>query len=292
VAPKGSPRHVETESPTLRRTQLGVRLRQLRQAKDLRLAQAAARLEVSASTLSRLEAGTTSVKERDVKALCEIYGVGADERDRLIRLVRLSHEQTWWQRKDAPERYLGLEAAAATIRDFKSDIVPGILQTGRYARAVIGVTLPPQETTPGVVDELAATRGVRRQIFTREPPVQIRIVFDEAAVRRVVGSPSVMKEQLRSLIEDATLPNVELRMLPFSAGAHPAMTSNFTILHFDQSLAPDTVFVEGLLGDHYLDTPAEIDRYAEIFDRIGDLSLSERETVNKLARFARSVGRQ
>jgi transcriptional regulator with XRE-family HTH domain len=291
LARRESSQRVRTESPILRRTQLGVRLRQLRQAKDLKLAQVAERLEVSASTLSRLEAGKGSVKERDVRDLCDIYGAGADERDRLMRLARQSHEQAWWQHRDLPEKYLGLEAAASTIRDFKSDIVPGILQTDRYAQAVIGVTLPPEETTPTVVDELAATRAARRQILTREAPVRLRVVFDEAAVCRVVGGPSVMREQLAALIEDSKLPNVELRMLPFSAGAHPAMTSNFTILHLDQPLTPDIVYVEGLLGHRYLDTAAEIDRYGEIFARISDLSLSERETVNKLATIARSVGR-
>ena len=281
----------QQDTPTLRRTQLGVRLRQLRQQSGLKIDQVAKQLLVSASKLSRLESGKGGVKERDVRDLCEIYGVPDDERDHLMTLAQQSREGTWWQHKDLPGRYVGLEAAAATICDFKSDVVPGILQTDAYARAVLSVTLP-DDTADTMVDDLVESRHTRRQILTGDRPVQLRIVFDEAAAHRVVGGRDVMREQLAVLVDYSKQPNIELRMLAFSAGAHPALTSNFTILHLQQPLIPDVVFIEGLFGNHYLETPDETARYEKIFDRICDLSLSERETAKKLASIARSIGRR
>jgi transcriptional regulator with XRE-family HTH domain len=291
VARQEGPPRAQKNTPTVRRTQLGVRLRQLRQEQGLKLSQVAERLLVSPSKLSRLEAGTGGVKERDVRDLCEIYGVEDDERDHLMELAQQSREETWWQHKDLPERYVGLEAAASLIRDFKSDVVPGILQTDSYARAVLEVTLP-EGIAPSMVDDLVTSRRTRRQVLTGERPVQLRVVIDEAAAHRLVGGRVVMREQLNVLVEYSKQPNIELRMLAFNGGAHPALTSNFTILHLQQPLTPDVVFIEGLFGNHYLETPDEATRYGQIFDRICDLSLSERETVGKLAAIARSIGRR
>jgi transcriptional regulator with XRE-family HTH domain len=292
VARQEGPPRAQKYTPTIRRTQLGVRLRQLRQEQGLKLDEVAKRLLVSPSKLSRLEAGTGGVKERDIRDLCEIYGVADDERDRLMNLAQQSREETWWQHKDPglPERYVGLEAAASTIRDFKSDVVPGILQTDGYARAVLGATLP--DDTASIVDDLVESRRTRREVLAGDRPLQLRVVFDEAAAHRLVGGRGVMREQLKALVEYSKQSNIELRMLAFNAGAHPALTSNFTILHFEQPLTPDIVFIEGLFGNHYLEAPDETARYGKVFDRICDLSLSERETADKLAAIARSIGRR
>jgi transcriptional regulator with XRE-family HTH domain len=293
VARQDGPPRAQKSTPTISRTQLGVRLRQLREEQGLKLSQVATRMLVSPSKLSRLEAGTGGVKERDLRDLCEIYGVGDAERDQLMNLAKQSREETWWQHRDPdlPERYVGLEAAASAIRDFKTDVIPGLLQTDGYAHAVLAATLP-EGTAPTTVDDLAATRRTRQAILAGDRPLQLRVVFDEAAAHRLVGGRAVMREQLNALADYAKQPYISLRMLAFEAGAHPALASNFTILQFEQPLTPDVVFIEGLSGNRYLEARDETARYGRIFDRICDLSLSERKTVTKLAAIARSIGRR
>ncbi|HEY7048505.1 MAG TPA: helix-turn-helix transcriptional regulator [Jatrophihabitantaceae bacterium] len=273
-------------TPTLRRKELGARLKKLRQARDLTAEQVAEQLMVSTTKISRLETGTRGVNPRDIRDLCTIYDVGDEERERLMTLAKQSRESSWWQQNDSEySTWLELEAAAASITSYKADVLPGLLQTEDYARAVVEATLPdPDEER---VAQLAESRRERQQLLEGDPPLELWTVLDEAVLRRVIGGPAIMHEQVRSLIKRAGQSNVTIQLIPFEAGAHPALNSTFEILHFEQA-APDVVYVEGLLGQHYLEGQKELARYKRIFDQLRAIALGPRDSVATLRAIADS----
>jgi transcriptional regulator with XRE-family HTH domain len=271
-------------TPTLRRKELGARLKKLRQDRDLTAEQVAEQLMVSATKISRLETGTRGVNPRDIRDLCTIYGVSDDERERLMTLAKQSRESSWWQQYDGEySTWLELEAAAASIADYKADVVPGLLQTEDYARAVVEATLP--DPADDRVAQLAESRRERQQLLDGDPPLELWTVLDEAVLRRVIGGPAIMHEQVQSLIKRAGQSNVTIQLIPFETGAHPALNSTFEILHFEQD-APDVVYVEGLLGQHYLEGPKELARYKRIFDQLRAIALGPRDSVATLRAIA------
>jgi transcriptional regulator with XRE-family HTH domain len=258
---------VEHTSPTLRRRELGNRLRELRQQANLTVEEAMVVLECSAAKISRLETGSRGVNARDVRDLCEAYGVDQAEREHLMALVKESRQQTWWQDLDVPYKpFIGLETAASSIRDYESGLVPGLLQTQEYARALIQGMVP--RVTEDMLAQSLEARLTRQQILTREGPTTFHAVLDEAALRRVVGGPAVMRGQLAELVNRAKLPNVTIQVIPFEAGAHPGQDSTFMILEFEGQAATDVVYIEGLIGNFYLERQADLERYAQVF---GDL---------------------
>jgi transcriptional regulator with XRE-family HTH domain len=271
-------------SPTLRRRELGARLRELRQRADLTIEEVAARLMVSATKISRLETAARGVVLRDIRDLCDVYDVDPEDRERLMRLARQSRERSWWQEYGLPLfTFVGLEAGAASILDFKAGVVPGLLQTEEYARTVLDATLP--DPGPDMVQRLLDARRKRQRLLDGDQPVRLTAILDEAAVRRVVGGAAVMREQVRALVERAGLPNVEVRLLPFEAGAHPALESNFTIFEFAEDV-PDVVSIEGLRGENYLESPADLTRYRRVFERLRVLALPPAESVAELTAIA------
>jgi transcriptional regulator with XRE-family HTH domain len=273
-------------TPTLRRRELGARLKRLRLEKGMTADDVAQALMVSPTKISRLETGARGVNPRDVRDLCSIYGVGDDERDRLMTLTRQSREPSWWQQDDSEyTTFIDLEAGAASIAEYKADVVPGLLQTQDYARAMIEATLP--DSNPDLIEQLVTSREERQKLLTGEPGVQLWTVLDEAVVRRVVGSRAIMHEQLEQLIDRAALANVDIQVIPFELGAHAAMNSTFEILHFEEA-APDVVYVEGLLGQHYLEGPKELTRYRRVFDQLRALAFGPRDSVAKLKELAQS----
>jgi transcriptional regulator with XRE-family HTH domain len=273
-------------TPTLRRRELGARLRQLRQNANLTADDVANRLMVSATKITRLETGARGVNLRDVRDLCALYQLGEEEQERLMSLARQSQERSWWQRFDLPySTYVGLETAATSIADFKSDVVPGLLQTQRYAQAIVEVTIP--DPSPERVAQQVESRRERQRLLSDEPAVPFWAVIGEAAMRTNVGSSDVMREQLDVLVERAAQPNVDLQLLPFGAGAHPALNSTFTILHFQEDV-PDVVYVEGLMGDHYLESPTDIVRYRRVFDQLRAMALSPKDSIAQFAAIAKT----
>jgi hypothetical protein len=241
---------------------------------------------VSATKITRLETGVRGVNLRDVRDLCNFYEVGADERAHLMNLAKQSHEDSWWQRYDLPySTYVGLEAAAASIADFKSDVLHGLLQTDGYARAILEATLP--DPTGDRIGEMVESRRARQGVLTGEQPARFWAVIDEAVLRRVVGGPATMREQIDALIERAAQPNVDLQVLPLGVGAHPALNSTFTILQFVEDV-PDVVYVEGLLGYHYLESSSDLARYRRVFDQLRAIALTPKESIAQFAAIAKT----
>jgi transcriptional regulator with XRE-family HTH domain len=274
----------ELRSPTIRRRELGALLRTLRLEQGLTVDQVAGRLLCSPSKVSRMETGQRGATARDVRDLCDLYGVtSAGERARMAKLAAEGKQQGWWQsyELDYFATYVGLEEAATTLCYYQSTIVPGLLQTAAYARAMHRGSMP-AEFTPERADELIEVRIRRQQVLTRDPPMQLRVVLDEAVLHRVVGSRSVMAAQLRHFIAVASRPNVTLQVIPFSVGAHPAMENMFNIIDFGD-VVPRVVYVEGLMGWLFLERENDIARYTQVFDYLCELALDPQETIELIS---------
>src|SRR5215472_1082449 len=193
-------------SPTVRRKRLGIELRRLREQASLTCEEVGQRLDCSGTRISRMETGRISVRPGDVRELLEIYGVTGSEADALVQLAREARQKGWWHtygRVLPPwfEAYVGLEAAAVRFRDFQSMVVPGLLQTEDYARAVLRAA--PNPGSAEDIDRLVALRMQRQAILGQANPPDLRVVLTESIIRVQVGGPAVMRTQLRRLIDVA-----------------------------------------------------------------------------------------
>lgn len=246
--------------------------------------QVAERLLCSPSKVSRMETGQRGATQRDVRDLCDLYGItSAAERERLMTLAREGKRQGWWQSYDLEfSTYVDLEANAETIKYYQSIVIPGLFQTADYARAMHEVVVQPK-LSPERIDELVQVRLTRQELLNRRPHPAISAIIDEAALHRMVGGRPVMSAQLARLIEVADLPDVTMRIIPYDVGAHAAMDSTFRILEFD-SVTPAVVYVEGLVGFIYLDRPQDVGRYEEVFERLSDIALSPQDSIELIAR--------
>jgi Domain of unknown function (DUF5753)/Helix-turn-helix domain len=269
-------------SPTVRRRELGALLRALRNEKGMTVEQVAERLLCSPSKVSRMETGRGLATTRDIRDLCDLYEVTDEaERDRMMDLAKESKQQGWWYGYDLPySDYVGFEAAAVSIRDYDSAIVPGLLQTADYARALHEAAVP--SLASDVIEQRVVERLTRQQLLVQDNPPLFWAVMDEAVLHRAVGGPMVMRAQLERIIEVAQKPTVTVQVVPYEVGAHPALDSTFTILDF-AGTAPTVVYVEGLVGWIYLDRPEDVDRYQQVFARLRTMALSPQDTVDLVA---------
>jgi transcriptional regulator with XRE-family HTH domain len=264
-------------SPAVRRRRLALELRRLREAARLTCEEVADHLECSASKISRVETGRVSVSPRDVRDLLDLYGVPVVERDSLVQLARDSRQKGWWHAFSGtmpPQfaTYVGLECAACEIRIYEVSLIPELLQTADYARAVIrsGMMNSPRED----VERQVALRMARTPALARDNPPKIWALLDEAALRRQVGGAGVMQRQLEHLLAQAALPNVAVQVIPFGGGAHPAMGRPFIILVFPERADTDVVYLEDLTRALYLEDVADVDRYNVFFNHLRATALS------------------
>jgi len=257
--------------PTVQRLVLGSQLHRLRESRGITAEQAAESIRGSHSKISRMERGRVGFKPRDVADLLTLYGVtDAEERAALLNLAKEANARGWWHAYSDilplwAEPYVGLEAAASVIRTYQIQTIPGLLQTEGYARALIS-------QGSAVTEEQIARRGElrasRQEILRRPDAPQLWVVVDEGALRRPVGSREVVREQLAYLTEVADHPAVTLQILPFTAGAHPAMGGPFTILRFAEPDLADVVYIEQLTSALYLDKPVEVDSYLKVMEQL------------------------
>jgi transcriptional regulator with XRE-family HTH domain len=275
----------EVRSPTLRRRELGALLRARRLKLGLTVDQVAERLLCSPSKVSRMETGQRGATARDIRDLCAIYQVSDPaQREHLTRLAAEGKQQGWWQTFELDfATYVGLEEAAVSVSYFGTTVVNGLLQTPGYARAMHEAGF--QDFTPERIEEFIEVRMRRQQLLSRDPPLRLDVVFDESVLRRVVGGPAVMGHQLDRLVQMGQLPHVTIQVIPFDAGSHPAMDSNFHILEF-AGQASSVVYVEGLVGWIYLERPQDLDRYRLVFKRLRSVALNPQESVELIARVA------
>jgi hypothetical protein len=258
--------------PTVLRMALGGKLRRLREASWITREAAGYVIRGSSSKISRLELGRVSFKERDVADLLTLYGVTDEqERETFLALVRQANAPGWWHEYGDVlpswfETYLGLEQAASVIRTYEPALVPGLLQTQDYARAVI--QLRHVQASAYDVQRRVALR-MARQAFLAEPGApNLWVALDESALRRPLGSRAVQRAQLWHLIEMTQRPNIKLQVVPFHVGGPAAAGGPFTILRFSAPVVPDVVYLEHLASAVYLDKQRETVGYLALMDSL------------------------
>ena len=260
----------DTSGPTVLRIALGSQLRGRREAAGLTRETAGDAIRASTAKISRLELGRVGFKERDVADLLTLYGVhDPEERSQFLSLAVRANSPGWWHRYAdlLPawfETYLGLEQAAAVIRCYELQFVPGLLQTRAYARAVTALG----HTDPEEVERRTDLRIRRQQILTSTGGPTLWAVVDEAALRRSLTGTEPMRAQLDHLIEMNRLPNVSLQVAPLRYGGHAAAGGPFTILRFAEKDLPDIVYLEQLTSALYLEKRVDVEHYAMVMDRL------------------------
>jgi transcriptional regulator with XRE-family HTH domain len=273
-------------SPVLRRRELGALLRSLRTEREMTVEQVAESLLCSPSKVSRLETGHRGASPRDIRDLCDLYQLDQAQREHLGRLATEGRGHGWWQPYGLPyETFVGLEAEAKRIRDYAPGLIPGLLQAPDYTRAIHEAAVP--QLAPDVIEQRMEARLARQAVLTREEPSPPRFeaIIDEAVLHRRVGGPAVMSAQIDRLVEACELPNVTVQVLPFDAGAHPALDSTFILIEFEDPV-PGVVYVDGLVGNLYLERAQDVQRYGKIFERLRGTSLDEQKSLDLMSRMS------
>ncbi|GIG66854.1 helix-turn-helix domain-containing protein [Phytomonospora endophytica] len=257
-------------NPTVSLRALGFRLRahRLASTSDTRLEPAAKVASISPGSLSRAENGKQALNPVIVERILDHYGVAdEEERQRCIELARQGRKRAWWAKYTdlVNSIYIGLEGGASRICYLES-LVPGLLQTPAYIEALV------QSEFPGVtrveLDRRIEVRMERQQILLREDrPCELVAVLDESIFARPIGSPEVMAEQLDHLLKMAERPNIEIQIMPFSAGAHGSLGARYAILRFADADDPGTVYLEQLhWRDTFIEEPEDVRRFADAFE--------------------------
>jgi len=283
---------------TVPRRQLGRYLRQLREEAGITVKAAADALEWSTPRLWRIEKGAVPMRALDTKNMCQLYAATPEVTEALMGLARETKARGWWHAYgDAVpvwfELYVGLETAATRLRKYEPELVPGLLQTKAYATETFQIVRPDIDSDD--LDRSVAIRLKRQTLLTRTVPdaPALEIILNEAALRRPIRDRGAMAAQLRHIVDVAALPNVTVQVLPLATGLHKAMTCGpFTILDFPPGTAgregePPTVYGGNLTGALYLDKPAEVDAYVDVWDSLSGVSLSETESVEIILAISR-----
>ena len=278
---------------TVLRMLLGAQLRRLREAAGISAEKAGYEIRASRSKISRMETGRVGSKLRDIQDLLTLYGVTDEvQRAQVMALAARSREPEWWSAYTdiLPgwfETYLGLESAATAIRSFETQFVPGLFQTGDYARAV--TRLGHKTASTGEIERRVSLRVKRQGVLTRPQPPRTWAVMDEAVLRRPIGGTAVMRAQLRRLLDAAQLPGVRLQVVPFARGGHAGASGSFSILRFGEPDLPDVVYMEQLTSAVYLDQRRDVEHYLEVVDQLSGAALTPADTISFIKQVARET---
>ncbi|MFF5372815.1 helix-turn-helix domain-containing protein [Streptomyces sp. NPDC013187] len=285
-----APRH----NPTALHLILAAQLRRLRLAAGLSPIEASDALRCSDSKISRLERGEVQLKERDVVDLLRLYGVGGEDAAEFLALVRRSKESGWWhQFTDVLpkwfDKFIGLQEAASVIRTYEVLLVPGLLQTPEYARAVAAADRQPAED-PQVAERRARLRMARQELLDYPDAPKLWVVLEEAVLRRQVAAREVMCAQLHHLVEAAQRPNIRVQIIPFTAPQ--CVTSGFPITHlrFDPPELPEIVYLEHVRDAVYLDKAEETEQYRSILDGLLNAAECPQASLERMQEAARRYG--
>ncbi|WP_433331903.1 helix-turn-helix domain-containing protein [Spirillospora sp. CA-294931] len=272
---------------TVRHRRLARELRQLRERVGLRPDAVAQELGWDRSKISRIETARTKPKIGDVEGLLALYGCAGPKRDALVQLAKDARRRNWWTAfGDVFDgTFVGLEDECAQILSWQPQIVPGLLQTEEYARAVISAA---RTDGPDEVHKRVQARMARRPLLNRPSNApRFHAVLDEAVVRREIGGPEVMRNQLVELWSAAQRPNIDLQILPFSAGAQAGLDGRFVILCFENDDDPDVVYIESAAGDVYPESAEQVNRLRLEWERLRGAALSVEESAAMFAELSK-----
>ncbi|MFF9268719.1 MULTISPECIES: helix-turn-helix transcriptional regulator [Streptomyces] len=277
--------------PVVRRRKLGAELRALRTSAGITSGEAARLVGWHQSKVSRIETGTSGAKPADVRLLLDAYGVDDAQLRELLEVLAGTDgpgggRNHWWHayRGVLPPTYrdfISLESQASAMRTLETTVVPGLLQTPEYARAVTHAAV--DGLSEERLDTLVEVRLARQDVLRAEPPLELSAVLDEAVLRREVGGPGVMARQLERLVDAARLPHVALRVLPFAAGAHIGVTGPFVIFSFSSTSDLDVVVLDHLTSSLHLERKEDVEAYTEAFNALLVHALSPEDSLDFIA---------
>ncbi|MER5620458.1 helix-turn-helix transcriptional regulator [Streptosporangium sp. NPDC002544] len=269
-------------SPTVRRRRLASELRRLRVERGLSMQEVAERMELTAASISRIETGRRGIRPRDLRAFLDMYEVPEADRDPMLALSREARQRGWWQNYGdvLPGEYatlIGLEAEATSVKTYQQTLVPGLLQTADYARAVVAATRPGD--MPEEIERRVSVRMERQKRLADDNPLELSVILGEGVVRQHVGTAEITASQLKHLAEVGRQPNIMIQILPYRAGAHQAMTGSFNIVGFPAPSDLDVIYLENMSSGLYLEDSADVRRYVAVFDYLRAAALSPADTT-------------
>jgi transcriptional regulator with XRE-family HTH domain len=285
----GSMRAAQAEArggPTVLRLLVGTQLRRLREASGITREAAGYAIRASEAKISRLEAGRVGFKRRDVADLLAMYGVTDEStRDAVVRLAEQANEPGWWHRYNDTvpgwfSTFVGLEQAAAIIRCYEAQYVPGLLQTEAYANAVIDLG---RLVRVDQVSQRVELRMHRKELLSVPNPPDFWAVIDEAALRRIMGSREIMRDQLDHMVEASKRPNITVQVVPFDRSDAAVLGGSFTLLRFTEPDLPDIVYIEQINSALYLNRSEDVDLYLKIVDRLAAGALTPTRSSEMIA---------
>jgi transcriptional regulator with XRE-family HTH domain len=267
---------------------LVIELKRLREAAGLTGEQVAEQMGWSVAKVYRIEGDKVRVLPRDAQRLLTLYGIEGEQAEAVMELARLARAKDWWHQYSGaiPEWfqfYVGLEAATSAMQEYCADLVTGLLQTEAYARAVMAAAA---RSDTEEMDRQIAVRLERQRRLTAPDTPSLWVVLDEAVLHRQVGGPVVMAAQLAHIGQMAGQPNVTVQVLPFTAGAHPAMLGSFTLMQFPDPADKDVVYLEAETGALYLEKPEDVRRYSLMIDYLRAQALGPAESRALIAQMA------
>ncbi|MDW5325351.1 helix-turn-helix transcriptional regulator [Plantactinospora sp. WMMB334] len=269
--------------PTLRRRRLARELSVLRESIHMTIEEAAANAGISPSHLSRVERALVGVRVPVVRALLMTYGADAPTVANLVEVAQTATQRGWWHRyagsiPDDYATYIGFESDASRIWNFELISIPGLMQTEGYTRAILqgGVARLTEEE----IERRVEVRMRRQSLLHRDDPPALWVVLDEAAIRRQVGGPQTMAEQMQRLATIANLPHVDVQVIPFGTGAHPGTPGSFVVLGFADPADRDVVYIETMAGDLYPEGDADVQAAVQAFDRLRAMALSPNDSAS------------
>ncbi|MFG3223426.1 helix-turn-helix domain-containing protein [Kitasatospora sp. NPDC048194] len=278
-------------NPTVRQRRLARTLKEMRVAAQMTIAQSARQLACAESKISRIEAAQSGIRLVDLRLLLDLYGV-ADQatRGQLEDLSRDGRLRGWWDRYSdtlSPlyADYISLEADASDAYSVETFLIPGLLQTEDYTRAVVRAQI--EDASVEQVERLTKVRLERRSVLTRESPLRLWVVLSESVLKHQIGGRAVMREQLDYLVTMADQPNVNVQVLPEDSDVHAALFGPMVILSFPESTETDVVYVDSLLSTLYIEEPSEVFKYSNLFRRALAESLPRKESVALVKRIAK-----
>lgn len=278
--------------PTIARWQLARELRELREAAHYEHKQIAEVLGCSDWKIYKIESGDVGVGRSDLLVMLDRYGVTDEQhRETLLALQKVGKERGWWakfgQLPNPYGQYIGLESAATTVRTFELAVIPGLLQTADYARALLvaqGIVKDESQ-----IEKRVQLRLARQACLVEEPRLNLWTILDESALHRQIGGKSVIRQQLEHLIEMSKLPNVVIQVLPFTEAAHPGTLGSLNILEFPEQVHSPVVYVETFAGDAYLEREDDIQRVTLTYTHMHAAALSATRSVDLIVDMARKL---
>jgi transcriptional regulator with XRE-family HTH domain len=267
--------------PSVRRRQLGAMLKQLRRESGKTIKDAAAWLGMGESNVSKIEGAKQQIKAQTVRALCQLYDVDASKVDYLLKLTSEANQRGWWTayRDTVPDwfrQFIGLEADAEILWEYQPELIPGLLQTSSYVRAITVAANP--GATESDLEQSVKLRQERQERIDGAQPPRLKFFLNESVIRRPIGTPEEWREQLEYLLWVSDAAHIELRILPFAAGQHAAMLGGFAMMQFPDEEAAAFVYLEHDRGAIYQEDPGDIDRYTVNVTDLDRLSLSSEDS--------------